>query len=1485
MPGGTPCNTTSISTEQRGTQQATKTQFRHNTGRAGHGTQQVPGRKHVKIPPTQTAIHTQHQHAQRHTRPASKHRGGEVTAHTPCQLGPHSRSSRSYLAAGQRGVHLGALHARTARNAGRRTCDVPAVHYTPDDAHATSRQTHVDRKVTRRGLKVAHVQRHRRKRTRIPARRKDTVSAPKWAPTINAGARRCPRGAADASLAGQGRNSKGDGPGHQQVAAADAAAALAPAFPWNRVGGRLVRNSSQRTTEDQYDEDWTMRTGPAEYNIHTPEPQRGAGAAWEAPDIDETEAAREAWPQLARPSPSTGPQPVTDSEMDISDDGAGVGIGLDDDGPSPKLLYRWVQQFREARGDETLESYAGRVHLRTWRYLNAGAARNVGRLLAPIARDVERGDQDAEEAYLIAPWLLLWAPQKNATDGDAREAGGVAAQVSKRCAVVAEVGWEALLEAFMAAERVAAVRAGGSETREPAPPDRPTTAAEADAFCRMGRAGQAGRGARNLLSSPIIQTCPQLIQALPQKIRRDQEVRTAALGRIAESRAPRLRASITEEDIAELEEQMTARAATLPAFSQTGLTGWRFDIIRALARHAAPADWRAILGAARHLLLGGGSEATRRFWGAPTLGPRYKKETMRADDPRPVGAPDPLYRWAVGTVMRMSKDRVAAKLGLDQYAIGVSAGAEAMVLAGRMDAEQRPEYTSAQGDVRNAYNEMCREAALEEAAGVSPLFGVVAMACYACPTSYVLPGQSSTIFVSDLGAIQGCPLGMALYCLATRRPVQWAHTTLQNIADGREGAEAVLGITDMPHDVRAQLTACASTHVPTGGMMGGTIRTRSYADNVLFSVPRGMEQLARDVAAVCLAVVGLQYKPGAWEAWSPTPGLNLPGFTVHPVADGMVVLGGALGPLDVVGILGDDSAVARRLRGHNEAITTYAEKLAAVPGAAAPAYAAPRYVLQALHRSLRQRVLHVARVYSPAVARSTLEHLDATLRGAVGHACGWSAQELEEAWPMVCLAPQHGGLGLQPLAPRAALHHLAGTLAATATGRLPNPEAAARAPAAYWGKTDAVGSARVRAVYNDCRRLNPKLPATLQELQARVDGIAADPGRYGRLYNRARGPRWGAILHEGLDEAALQEWERVATRQQRTHRAVLGRGDWALLEPPRAREYGRLEWLVAMRLWYGLDIPPAFHESDGQALKCGNVAKPRHDQPTRARCTDGLDSKGRHPLICRIGGSTIVRHNMARDVLGQALQTIVSGVWWERVMAEVDRKDGEEARLDLVVEDPRCAAMLDIVVFYPVRPNGVDTYKHADHERKKYDKYATTKDGRRRVNLPLIPVVVNVFGQVNELSVAYLTSVERGARKCGRRYRAEPGGPRSLVELVSLCVILTSASVVCQAFSRRKGELEHAMPPEVGVVDSDEAPEVGVVDSDEAGADEPIAERCTVCGLLTVSHDTLVSCMKCSRGALCHKAHDKDTGGDGRAATCRLGRCKESCKGRARGAE
>jgi hypothetical protein len=112
------------------------------------------------------------------------------------------------------------------------------------------------------------------------------------------------------------------------------------------------------------------------------------------------------------------------------------------------------------------------------------------------------------------------------------------------------------------------------------------------------------------------------------------------------------------------------------------------------------------------------------------------------------------------------------------------------------------------------------------------------------------------------------------------------------------------------------------------------------------------------------------------------------------------------------------------------------------------------------------------------------------------------------------------------------------------------------------------------------------------------------------------------------------------------------------------------------------------------------------------------------------------------------------------------------------------------------------------------------------------------------------------------------------VELVSLYAILTSASVVCQAFSRRKGELENAIPPD----------EVGAGVINEAEADQHVAQRCTVCGRFSVPMGTPVSCMKCSRRNSYKKAHDKAADGQGRASTCELGRCKESCRGRERDA-
>jgi len=118
------------------------------------------------------------------------------------------------------------------------------------------------------------------------------------------------------------------------------------------------------------------------------------------------------------------------------------------------------------------------------------------------------------------------------------------------------------------------------------------------------------------------------------------------------------------------------------------------------------------------------------------------------------------------------------------------------------------------------------------------------------------------------------------------------------------------------------------------------------------------------------------------------------------------------------------------------------------------------------------------------------------------------------------------------------------------------------------------------------------------------------------------------------------------------------------------------------------------------------------------------------------------------------------------------RTDGaEKSRLDLVVADAEHAAMLDLVVFYPLQDCGLRQYTHRSHESVKYKRYRPTLDGRRQHTKPLIPVVVSVFGVVNKTAGEYLAQVEASARARGRPVVPDICGPRSLGELVSQTAI------------------------------------------------------------------------------------------------------------------
>lgn len=85
----------------------------------------------------------------------------------------------------------------------------------------------------------------------------------------------------------------------------------------------------------------------------------------------------------------------------------------------------------------------------------------------------------------------------------------------------------------------------------------------------------------------------------------------------------------------------------------------------------------------------------------------------------------------------------------------------------------------------------------------------------------------------------------------------------------------------------------------------------------------------------------------------------------------------------------------------------------------------------------------------------------------------------------------------------------------------------------------------------------------------------------------------------------------------------------------------------------------------------------------------------------------------------------------------------------------------------------------------KYDRYQPIRDGRRQHAVPLVPAVVSVFGVLNDACSLYLAGVEQTACDRGKPFVPRMGGPRSLVELVSLMAILEAASIVTDMYSQR----------------------------------------------------------------------------------------------------
>ena len=192
---------------------------------------------------------------------------------------------------------------------------------------------------------------------------------------------------------------------------------------------------------------------------------------------------------------------------------------------------------------------------------------------------------------------------------------------------------------------------------------------------------------------------------------------------------------------------------------------------------------------------------------------------------------------------------------------------------------------------------------------------------------------------------------------------------------------------------------------------------------------------------------------------------------------------------------------------------------------------------------MRQRVVFLARVFPPELARSALEQVDATYRQAIRAVLGLSDAEEKRIAKQADLPFESGGHDMAPIAPLAPIAHLASWLDATE-----GEEPAITKRELCENETL---SPVVQRLYAEARKVNTALPMTFQ---AFLDRAAADDAPAVRA--KAGRVRWSVRLREGLNEQKVQQWCAQASLLDRHGVAEMARG-WMLKEPPYEAKFQR----------------------------------------------------------------------------------------------------------------------------------------------------------------------------------------------------------------------------------------------------------------------------------------------------------------------------------------
>ena len=244
----------------------------------------------------------------------------------------------------------------------------------------------------------------------------------------------------------------------------------------------------------------------------------------------------------------------------------------------------------------------------------------------------------------------------------------------------------------------------------------------------------------------------------------------------------------------------------------------------------------------------------------------------------------------------------------------------------------------------------------------------------------------------------------------------------------------------------------------------------------------------------------------------------------------------------------------------------------------------------------------------------------------------------------------------------------------------------------------------------------------------------------------------GADFTDGFDAAVEENAKRLSRRwKDETHSRIVtkiasevsqeqiislnessGKGSGAWLNFPREAKHNftDIEFQVSVRLRMGLAVfQPSAHQY------C------RHFSSQGMLCGGQIDTLGMHPLLCKVGGAVIHRHNAVRDELASILNDAESSA--QGALTEQNAPDTPTANMrpDIVFHD------------YRGRVKHIDVEICTSHPRRMAGQYRPGAlieqlEGvkrRKYQHLPLLPFVVSHLGRFGASAQGVLKLIFRSS--------------------------------------------------------------------------------------------------------------------------------------------